>query len=248
VPAEEREAFFKEMGVSLDKVRGDTNLTLIRAADDLILFDTGSGKGFQPTAGTINDSLAGAGVDPGEITKVVFSPGHPDHIWGTVVEDGKLRFPNAAYYSAAVEWDFWTGDQAFNSLPSELHDVVREAQRHYAAVKDVVTMVKPGDDIVAGIRVLDTPGHTPGHISFEVEGDEGLIIVADALINASIYFAHPEWKFGFDAIHEVAVATRQRLLDRAATDKVKLLGYHWPYPGVGYAERRGDGYAFVATT
>jgi glyoxylase-like metal-dependent hydrolase (beta-lactamase superfamily II) len=120
-----------------------------------------------------------------------------------------------------------------------------ESQRHYAAVKEVVTMVKPGDDIVSGIRVLDTPGHTPGHLSFEVEGGEGLIIATDTIIQQVIYFAHPEWKFGFDSSHEQAVASRQALLDRAATDRVKLLGYHWTYPGVGYAERPLLGYVYV---
>ena len=129
-----------------------------------------------------------------------------------------------------------------------MHGMATESQRHYAAVKDIVTRVKPGDDIVTGIRVLDTPGHTPGHVSFEVEGGEGLIIVADTIIQPVIYFAHPEWKFGFDSIHEQAVASRRSLLDRAATDKVKLLGYHWTYPGVGYAERKDQGFVFVPAT
>jgi glyoxylase-like metal-dependent hydrolase (beta-lactamase superfamily II) len=245
VPAAEREAFFKEMDLDLQEMRGAVNLTLIRAGDDLILFDTGGGTGFQPTMGTVNDGLIAAGVDPAGITKVVFSHGHPDHIWGTILPDGKLRFPNAAYYSGAVEWDFWNSPEIFNTLPSEMHGMATETQRHYAAIEGIVTSMKPGDDIVTGIRVLDTPGHTPGHLSFEVEGGEGLVIVADTIIHPAIYFAHPEWKFGFDAIHEQAVASRQSLLDRAATDRVKLLGYHWTYPGVGYAERKGSGYVYI---
>ena len=244
VPATEREAFFKEMGLDLQEVRGEVNLTLIHAGDDLILFDTG-GTGFQPTMGTINDSLMAAGVAPSDVTKVVFSHGHPDHIWGTILPDGQLRFPNAAYYSGAVEWDFWNSPEIFNILPGEMHGMATESQRHYAAVKDIVTMVKPGDDIVTGISALDTPGHTPGHLSFEVAGGDGLIIATDTIIHPVIYFAHPEWRFGFDSIHEQAVASRKSLLDRAATDKVKLLGYHWTYPGVGYAERKGQGYVFV---
>jgi glyoxylase-like metal-dependent hydrolase (beta-lactamase superfamily II) len=100
----------------------------------------------------------------------------------------------------------------------------------------------------AGISVLDTPGHAPGHLSFEVAGGDGLIIATDTIIHPVIYFAHPEWKFGFDSIHEQAVASRKSLLDRAATDKVKLLGYHWTYPGVGYAERKGPGYVFVPSS
>ncbi|MCT7378331.1 MBL fold metallo-hydrolase [Chelativorans salis] len=246
VPPEEREAFFSEHGISLDELRSEANITLIRADDDLILFDTGSGKGFQPTAGAINDSLAAAGFDPADITKVVFTHGHPDHIWGTILPDGGLRFPNAAYYSAADEWDFWNGEAVFTHFPSEMHDLAREAQRQYAAVRNAVTMVKPGDDIVTGIHVLSTPGHTPGHVSFEVEGGDGLIVVADAIVHPVIYFAHPDWQFAFDAAPDVAAETRRTLLDRAATDKVKLLGFHWDYPGVGFAKRRGNGYTFMA--
>jgi glyoxylase-like metal-dependent hydrolase (beta-lactamase superfamily II) len=107
-------------------------------------------------------------------------------------------------------------------------------------------MVKPGDDIVTGIRVLDTFGHTPGHVSFEVAGDDGLIIVGDAIGLPVMYFPHPEWRLAFDANHDLAVANRKKLLDRAATDKTKLLGFHWPYPGVGHAERKDSAYQYVA--
>jgi glyoxylase-like metal-dependent hydrolase (beta-lactamase superfamily II) len=130
-------------------------------------------------------------------------------------------------------------------MPKEMHGMVTNTQTHYAAVKDRVTMIKPGDEIVAGIRALDTAGHTPGHLSFEISGSEGLIITADALTVPAVYFPHPEWKFGFDTIQELAIGARQKLLDRAAADKVKLLGYHWPYPGLGYAERAATGYRYV---
>jgi glyoxylase-like metal-dependent hydrolase (beta-lactamase superfamily II) len=107
-------------------------------------------------------------------------------------------------------------------------------------------MIKGGDEIIAGVRALDTPGHTPGHLSFEVAGSEGLLITADATINQIVSFEHPEWKFAFDADHDVAAKSRKALLDRAATDKLKLIGYHWLYPGVGYAERKNTAYRYVA--
>ena len=106
-------------------------------------------------------------------------------------------------------------------------------------------MVKDGDDIVTGIRVLDTAGHTPGHISVEVAGGEGLIITGDTMAVPEVYFPHPDWTFGFDADPAMAVTKRTAMLDRAATDKVKMLGYHWTYPGIGFAERDGTAYRFV---
>jgi glyoxylase-like metal-dependent hydrolase (beta-lactamase superfamily II) len=248
VPAAEREAFFKAINIGLQEVRSNPNLTLIKRGNELILFDTGSGANFQPTAGKLSENLAAAGIDPASITKVVMTHGHPDHVWGNLLDDGKLRFPNAAYYSGAVEWDFWNAKDLIDKMPKEMSSFVLGAQKNYGAVKDRVTMLKAGDDIVTGIRALDTPGHTPGHMSFEVAGGEGLIILADAVISSAVYFPHPEWKFAFDSIPDLAVETRKKMLDRAATDKVKMIGYHWPSPGVGFAEKKGTAYAYVPAT
>lgn len=242
--AEERKAFLEAAGITGENFTGATSPVLIRAGSDVILLDNGSGAGFQPTSGKLLENMAAAGIDPASITKVVFTHGHPDHMWGTAA-DGALRFPNAAYYSGAAEWDFWNGPDILTQMPQDMHGMVTNTQGQYATVKEKVTMIKPGDEIVTGIRALDTAGHTPGHLSFEIAGGEGLIIVADALTVPAVFFPHPEWKFGFDANHDLAIAARKSLLDRAATDRVKLLGYHWPYPGIGFAERKDTAYQYV---
>lgn len=243
-PPAARTAVLERGGSTGAEYEPAANATLIRAGGDLILFDTG-GVGYQPSAGQLSANLAAAGIDPASVTKVVFTHGHPDHIWGTVLADGSLRFPNAAYYSGASEWDFWTSDEVWTRLPASQHPFAVGAQRQYAAVRDRVTMIRAGDEIVSGIRAIDTPGHTPGHLSFEVPGGDGLIIVGDAVTAPWVFFPHPEWTFGFDADHEAAICSRKRLLDRAAGDRTKLIGYHWPYPGLGYAERSGSGYRFL---
>ena len=243
-PPEERQALFEALGIG-EEVQPAMNAPLIRAGSDLILIDNGSGGEFQPdTSGKLAENLAAAGIDPGSITKVVFSHAHPDHIWATAAEGG-LRYPNATYYVSSAEWDFWTNPDLKSQMPEEMHGFVDGAVKHLTAVKDRVTMVKAGDDIVTGIRVLDTAGHTPGHISLEVAGGEGLIITADAIAVPEVYFPHPDWTFGFDADPAMAVTKRTAMLDRAATDKIRMLGFHWTYPGVGFAERDGTAYRFV---
>ncbi|MBO4228132.1 MBL fold metallo-hydrolase [Bradyrhizobium neotropicale] len=184
--------------------------------------------------------------DPKSITKIVFTHAHPDHIWGTIGAGGTLNFPNAAYYVSAVEWDFWMDPHLTTKLPEQMHVFVTGAQTNLGAVKDRVTMVKPGDDIVTGLSVLDSSGHTPGHISLLLAGSEGLLIPADAITEPAVYFPHPEWQFAYDMDNGAAVANRKKLLDRAATDRMKMLGFHWPYPGLGFAERKGTGYQYVA--
>ena len=233
------------------QINGDTfaaeaNLTLIKSGSDLILFDTGSGHGFQPTAGKITDTLKMAGIEPSAITHVVMTHGHPDHIWGTVMDDGALTFPNAAYHVAEAEWNFWMDKELINKMPKEMHGFVTGAQFQLGAIQDRVSMFKPGSELMTGIGVIDTAGHTPGHVTFEVAGDSGLILMADTIASPSVGFPHPDWRFGFDAIPDLAIANRKKMLDRAAADKLKLLGYHWPYPGIGHAEKKDGAYQFVA--
>lgn len=238
----ELKAVLSAAGITGTELQAPTNVTLIRSGDDLVLFDTGSGD-FVPTAGKLLENLETAGIEPAAITKVVFTHAHPDHAWGTLGADGAPVFTNASYYAAAAEWDFWMDKDLPSKAPSQMQAMVVTTQKKLDPIKDRVTMLKPGDEIVGGVRVIDTPGHTPGHVSFDVPG--GLIIVGDVINNPAVGFEHPEWHFGFDSNPEQAVATRTALLDRAATDGIKLLGFHWAYPGIGHAERKDTAYRYV---
>ncbi len=243
---EEQADILRRLGGTGDVAPVNSNIPLIRSGQDLILVDNGSGDKFQASAGRLVANLREAGIDPASVTKIVCTHAHPDHVGGTLGPDGRLSFPNAAYYVAAAEWQFWMDPDYRTSMPDALHAFARGAQRDLSAIRERVTLVKPGDDIVAGLRVLDTAGHTPGHVSLELDGGEGLIITGDAATNVVVSFQHPAWKFGFDMLHDLAIPNRRALLERAATDRIKLLGYHWTYPGVGYAERQGNAYRFAA--
>jgi glyoxylase-like metal-dependent hydrolase (beta-lactamase superfamily II) len=244
-PPTEREMLLRAAGQTGDRYNSPTNITLIRTGSDLILIDMGSGDRFMPTAGRLWDNLKAAGIDKSKITKVIFTHGHPDHLWGTVDELDELAIPDATFYVASAEWDFWTGDNATRGLPSERAGFVTGARRNYTAIKDKVKMVKAGDEIVSGLRLINTAGHTQGHVSLELAGADGLIVGGDALIDAPIYFRHPEWTYAGDHVPDQAVITRRKLLDRLAADRSKLIGFHLPYPGVGTVERKDSAYRFV---
>lgn len=231
-----------------EKARFEASPLLLKSGSDVILMDTGSGSGFQPTSGKIAESLKAAGTDPAAVTKVIFTHGHPDHCWGTLGADGKPVFANASFHMAETEWNFWMAPDLAGKMPKEMEAMVKTTQSQLAGIKDKVSMFRTGAELLPGINVLDTAGHTPGHVSFELAGGDGLIITGDAITNPLVFFPHPEWKFGFDADHAMAIANRKKLLDMASTEKKKLLGYHWPYPGIGMAEAKDGAFIYVPVT
>src|SRR5262245_6096271 len=244
-PPAERDAILNAGGQTGDQYQSPTNITLVRSKRDLILIDMGSGDRFMPSAGKLWDNLKAAGVDKAKITKVVFTHGHPDHLWGTVDELDELVTPGASFFVAKAEWEFWHGEDATPGLPAERAGFVTGARRNYAAIKNKVTLAKVGDEIVPGLRLIDTPGHTQGHVSLELAGGEGVIVAGDVLTHPLISFQHPDWKPIADHVPDQAITTRQKLLDRLATDRSKLIGFHLPYPGAGLVERKDGAYRFV---
>lgn len=245
-PVAERTAALTEAGQTGEQYHSPTNVTLIRAGRETILVDAGGGPRFVPTTGRLADNLEAAGVDRATVTLVVFTHGHPDHLWGVVDDLDELVFPEARYLISAAEHDFWRHPDAAKSLPEERAGFVTGARRNLAAIEDKLARIKPGDEIVSGIRAIDTAGHTQGHVSLELAGGDGLVVLGDALTHPVISFRHPDWRPAADHEPERAAATRKALLDRLAAGKARIIGYHLPYPGLGRVERKDGGYRYVA--
>lgn len=241
----QRSSALSQMSTSGADVHAPTNIPVLRSRRDVILFDIGAGSRYQSSDGLFQRNLAIAGIDEKSVTKIVFTHAHPDHIAATLTESGRLRFPGATYFVGAEEWNFWMDPDFFKKTPAAIHGFGRDAQRDLGAIKDRMVMIRPGHDVVTGIRAVATPGHTPGHLSFHVSGGEGLIITADAATSEVVSFEHPEWKFGYDVDPELAIKSRRRLMDWATRDRCRLLGFHWRHPGVGYSEAFKNAYRFI---
>lgn len=244
-PEEARAQILKAAGQTGETFTSPLNVALIRTPSELILVDAGGGASFQPTAGKIMSNLEAMGILSHQIGKVIVTHGHADHLWGLVDTFNDAQFPNAQHFVSAVERDYWLGPDAFKGIDEARHGFVTGARRIFPILGDRLTMVKGGDEIVPGVRVIDTKGHSPGHLSVEVAGEGSLVIVSDAITHPLISFVHPEWRSRGDQDAELGIATRQRLLDRVATDKIRILCYHLPYPGIGFVERNGKAYRFV---
>lgn len=229
------------------QVNAPTNVTLVRTKSDLLLIDVGAGPNFMPTAGRLVDNLAALGVDRKKVTKIVFTHGHPDHLWGTIDEfEDAPTFPNASYVISAAEWNLWMAEDVLTKIPADRQNFAPGAKRNLTRIKDKVRTIKPGEDIAAGMRAIDTRGHTQGHVSIEIAGSrEPLIVLGDALTHPVISFKHPGWTPAADHEPDLGVATRKMLLDRLAGDRSPIIGYHLPFPGVGRVELRGGAFAFI---
>ena len=216
---------------------------VIRDGDQTLLIDMGSGNGFQPSAGKLLENLAVAGIDPASITRVVFTHAHADHLFGAA-QDGVLHLPQATYHIGAAEHAFWNDPGVFDILPADFRPFAEGAQAAFRAIGDRLSLLRGGDAVSAHVAVMDTPGHTPGHLSLEIAGGDGAIVTGDAIPNAVVHMAHPDWAFAFDADPAAAAASRRMLLGRAAAEKRLVIGYHWPEP-VGLVEAQGDAFRFV---
>ena len=245
-PAAEAAALFAAHNLPPAGPQPQTNVSLIKTGNEFVLIDAGSGANFQPTAGKLAENMEAAGIDPGTITKVVFTHGHADHLWGVLDDFDDERFSKASYIIAAPEWDFWTDSNTANKVPDWLKGMARGSARILKRLEGKIERRKPGEPIAPGLSYIDTVGHTPGHMAVLVESErQSLMIVGDVLGSAAISFARPEWRLGSDHDRDLGVVTRQRVLDQLATDRIPLVGFHLAWPGYGRVERRSLAYQFV---
>ncbi len=246
LPEAELKALLAANGMPTDGYSPDCNVTFLRAGDRLAVFDVGAGPNFTPTTGRLFDNMGEAGIDPAEVTDVIFTHAHPDHLWGLFDDFDELVFPNAAYRMAEAEWDFWRAEDTLDKMPEERKSFVVGAQNRLPRIEESIRLFKPGAEVIPGVEAVDTAGHTPGHVSFMVHGGaEPVLVAGDAVTNLAS-FAQPELRAGSDQEPELAAATRAKLLERLAVEKARLIGYHLPHPGAGTVERKDGAYRFVA--
>lgn len=246
-PPAEAAALFKAHSLPEGGAPLQTNVLLVKTDAERILIDAGSGSGFQPTSGKLQENLEAAGIAPDSITKVIFTHAHADHLWGVMDDfgDGE-RFPNARYVIAADEWDFWTNPDTPGRLPDVFKGIALGSARVLKAISGKIERRKAGDALAPGLTYVATPGHTLGHMAVLVEdGGQRLIAGGDVLTNAAVSFTRPDWRIGSDLDRDRGIATRKRLLDQLATDRIPLMGFHLPWPGCGTVERAGTAYRFV---
>jgi glyoxylase-like metal-dependent hydrolase (beta-lactamase superfamily II) len=119
-------------------------------------------------------------------------------------------------------------------------------RRIFADIASRVTQFEPGREVAPGIVTLPAPGHTPGHTVFAIHSDnQSLMVLSDTAQHPAIFARHPTWQAAFDVDGDAAVATRKKLFDRAAADRMLVTGYHFPFPAYGHLVKTASGYEHV---
>lgn len=210
-----------------DKAQFFFTPTVVNTGSELVLFDTGL------NAGGITAALGAAGYTPDQIDTVVLTHMHGDHIGGLMNETAPT-FANARYVTGAVEHNHWMG------AANEGFD------KNVRPLNDKISFVDDGGTVSGGITAMSAAGHTPGHMGYMLESDGAQLMLIADLANHYVWsLAHPDWEVKFDMDKAAAAASRRKVLGMLAADRVPFIGYHMPFPALGYVETRGDGFQYV---
>lgn len=223
----------KAAGEPTDVLHLSIQPLLVRAGERVLLFDTGAADASFAKAGKLPASLRAAGVEPSQVTDVFISHRHADHVGGLVTKDGMLAFPNATVHLSAPEWAALQGDA--------------DAKALVAAMAPKVDAFAPGAELVPGtVTAVIDDGHTPGHSAYEIaSGDERLLYIGDSAHHFIVSVQRPEWTIAYDENDALGKQRRREILKRAADAKARVYAVHFPFPGLGRVEAKGEGFVWV---
>jgi glyoxylase-like metal-dependent hydrolase (beta-lactamase superfamily II) len=227
-----------------DHVINQFNVLIVNTGRNLVLIDTGFGDNGAPTTGNLMSNMTAAGIDPKNVDTILISHFHSDHINGIRAKAGSLNFPNAEIMVPATDLKFFLDAGEESKAPQPFKGFFAASKRVFEPIAKDVKQFEYGKELVPGITTVDARGHSPGHTAFLVTSGNGKLLVSCDTVNHQILVRNPEWALWADMDQAMATASRKRLLDMAAADKIQIAAYHLPFPSTGFISKRGDGYEF----
>lgn len=250
VDAAVRAAWLDGMFLPPDVLEWPLNVVVVRSGGRTILIDAGLGADpdlHLPRAGRLAERLEAAGIDLASVTDVVLTHMHMDHIGGLLVDGMRDRLrPDLRVHVAAAEVKFWASpDFSRTSMPSGFPDALRRAAKRF--LNEYHSKLRPFEseyEVVPGVAVRRTGGHTPGHSVVRLEsGGDRLTFVGDAVFQVG--FDRPDWHNGFEHDPEEAARVRVSLLRGLAATREPFVATHLSFPSVCHVAVAGDAFRCV---
>ena len=245
--AEAMSKAFADNFLAVDDILLEQNALVINTGRQLVLFDTGTGIGTSPlfskNTGRLVANLKSAGIQPEDLDAVVITHAHGDHCFGLMTDTGKPNFPNAQIYMTLSDLAFWTDER--NGINDMFKAMIAGTRAQLLPNRDRIVTIKDGQEILPGIQAIAAPGHTVGHSVFMITSEgKSLCNAGDLGHHHVISLAMPKLPFAFDTDGQQAVASRLRIYDMLASARIPMVGYHFPWPGIGYVGRQGDAFRY----
>ena len=238
-------AALRAAGLPDGKILNSYTITFARLGGKLVMFDSGNGEGGLPFSGLLAENMKAAGIQHKDITNVVITHFHPDHIFGLMTKANEQVYPDIEIMVPAAEYKFWVDPDTIAKLSPGRQGLAKRIQATLPNWKNI-KQYEADTDVMAGIRSVSTYGHTPGHTSMLISsGSQQLMVMADVTNVPAMNMRNPGMHLAFDQDPKLAESNRRKIFDRVVADKVTCTGYHWGMPGAGTILKDGNGYALV---
>ena len=220
---------------------------VVNTGAKLVVIDTGTGEAnferSKGAAGQFHTNLKAAGIDRNQVDTVIISHFHGDHINGLLTPDNKPSFPNAEILVPAAEWKYFMDDAEMGKQTSDrMKGVFTNLRRVFDALSRKVTPYEPDKELAPGITSVASYGHTPGHNSHIIASGNSKVYVQADITNLPVFVRNPGWHLMFDQDANMAEATRRKVYDMLAAEKMMVQGFHYPFPARAYIEKTSTGY------
>jgi glyoxylase-like metal-dependent hydrolase (beta-lactamase superfamily II) len=244
---EETKEALAKAGLTTEFMPIPLTVIVLKIGDKHIMVDAGSGVGqWQANATNLPANMKIAGIDRSQISTILVSHFHPDHVWGLMEKGTNAAvFPQAELIVSSTEYNWWTEPGRVEKLAEGRRAAGKRIGDVFPTWKNW-KLVEDNAEVAPGVRLLAAPGHTPGHSAFLVtSGKDQLMVSNDAMYVPALLAPHPDWQGAYDQDGATAVTTRRKLIDRVIADKMMVCGAHFPFPGRGTFTKDGDVYAFA---